>query len=204
MVHDLSFWSEPDWRRESTLSPVFVMAVFLCLIALAGIAYTSVVFSGKISRTYALGKLEAGNERIKRQAFKVKAARAELAMWRENRAALTELEAERVIWSRQLDALRRIIPDPVTLKLIACRLERVSVAAATPDTPPVPQRRYVVTMNGVAQGKEAYRAIPAFADRLQRDPEIGPYLYRATLKNMSGSPGDDETQFTIICEYQPL
>ncbi|MCF7854194.1 MAG: hypothetical protein K9N51_05295 [Candidatus Pacebacteria bacterium] len=207
MKHSLSFWEEPDWRRESTISPTFLGGILLCIMLLGGLAMASYVFTVRISRRAELERVKLENKQIAGQAERVKKRQETLQVWGGNLEQLHQLTARTMLWSRQLEALQSVVPMDITLTQLNITANEVQVdlpreKGAAPKQ--VSKTQYVLTLSGVARGERAQETITEFSDELPRNPEIGRQLINRELKNISGARGGKAKTFTIVCIYRPV
>lgn len=209
MRHDLSFIDQPDWRRESTVSPTFLAAIIFCLFLAAGIGGVFYAYSEKLGRSYRLSAVRSSNDAIAERAGQIAQYNEQLAVWEQNLAAVQELRDQRLLWSRQLHSLWNMVPDDIILTQLSITAHAVRDAPAgagrrgdaASQAPPRERLQYTMTITGVARGERAQEVITGFADRIPYDREIGRYLLSRELKNISGGADDEEKSFTIVCVY---
>ena len=216
MHHDLNFWSEPNWRRESTINPVFLMVIIFGLFAVAGFAVTTVVLSGRGAVKEQLAELQAQNAEIEQKAEVLRRYQTRMKTWQEYIALLEHLRAQRVLWSRQLEALQALVPETMTLRTLNLKGDRLTVELEEDEPPPKGkkkepktqmQMRYVLNISGIAEGARAQEIITEFSRQLSRDPVISRRLQSRELKNISGNvsrEGKSVHTFTIVCTYEPV
>jgi len=123
MAYDLNFWGEPDWARESGISPLFLMAVVVCLFGLAGAASASWAYHVRLSRQSELGELTRRCEKIAPEALAAKDHRRKAALWDKALMGLDERARAGMPWSAYLEELRRQVPDDIRFDTLAIRME---------------------------------------------------------------------------------
>jgi Tfp pilus assembly protein PilN len=210
MVHDLSFWEGPDWRRESTFSPNFLMGAILCLFAVVALGVTSYQFTTKLRLKGRLAALEGDNKRVVQRAERIRALKSKIEMWDGHMAALQKREDGRIVWSRQFEALWSLVPDDLVFNQLALNSTETTeevekkVGGRTAKIK-IPKVRYTLTITGMARGEDAQRTITTFSDRLPLHPVIARHLESRELKQISDArEGGDRKSFTIMCTYKPL
>ncbi len=208
MAHNLTFWSPPDWRRESTVSPVFVAVVVLSLFLVGTLAYASFVFTSKLSRQFELDQITAQNGEIAAQAGEVMEQQQKTKSWQDKVKLLRQESQLRVLWSRQLEALQELVPSNVTFSQMALRSEEMRITLPTrgPGGEKMEEikTRYILTITGVAFGDNQQKSITDFAEKLPQHPEIGRYVQNRELRNISAGDAEDGTRFTLVCTYIPI
>ena len=210
MEHNLSFWPELDWRRESTVSPIFLAVIILSIFLLIALAFTSYVFSSRLGTKSEYDRLVNDNARIAGKAQVVQNYKSRIAQWQTYLDALKEREENRIVWCRQFEALQALVPNEIVLSQLALRSARVkedpTTAGGTPvaGTEPKVVTRYTLTILGVAYGENAQRVISQFAESLAQQPEIGRYLENRELRDIRGGDAEAGTTFTIVCTYKPI
>jgi len=206
MNHNLSFWQEPDWRRESTVSPVFLSGVVIALALVGLLAYISFVFTGNMARRSDFNQIAGDNQQIAARSEAVKEQQKMINLWQNHLAALQNDAASTIVWSRQLEALQSMVPDDIVLSQLSLRSEEVRDESGprAPSAPKETKLRYVVTVIGAAFGEDAQRTITRFSEQLTFHPEIDRYLQNRELKNISDTSETAGTRFTMICTYKPM
>ena len=211
MQHDLNFWQEPDWKRESSISPVFLMMVVVALFVLVGGAAASWAFHGRLTLQNRLADLSARNARIEKEALAAKDHRRKSEMWDRVLKQLDKRVAENLRWSLQLRALQELVPDDIRFDTLAVRTEQVLEHVAVQGKPGRDELRlqYVMTINGRARGANAQKTIARFLENLAPGahplPDGGPSLSVAKephLNFISGADGSaTEKSFAIVCVF---
>jgi len=209
-MHNLSFWEEPDWRRESTLNPNFIMGVIIALFAIAGLGVVSFTYTSTVSLSGELSGMKVRNEEIASKAEKVKLQKERTRMWTEVLEKLENMRRKRLVLSRQLAALQAAVPSAIVLDSIGFHVVRVDAEMAPATTGAKENEtvlRYGMSVSGSASGDNAQAAIVAFANRLRpgADSVIGRRLLSSELKNISGGRGNQNTKsFRIECTYKAV
>jgi hypothetical protein len=210
MEHNLSFWSEPDWRRESTVSPIFLAVIILSMFLLVALAFTSYVFSSRLATKSDYDRLVSENNKIVAQARVIKGYKSRIKQWQVYLDELDEREKKTIVWCRQFEALQTLVPNQIVLSQLALRSERIKedpvIAGQVPTAGVVPKvkTRYTLTILGVAYGENAQRVISQFSESLTRQPEIDRYLENRELRDIRGGDPKTGTTFTIVCTYKPI
>lgn len=207
-MFDLNFWQEPDWRRESTINPNFLMVVIVTLVLiLAGwlITHTHRV---KGMATEELGDIEAQHAEIKETAEEIKEFRQLTSFWQSKLEELQEEEKRKIIVSRQLEALQQLVPSEIIIQSFRLNLNEVEVDNGSSDDEKEEKFQYRLDLTGTAGGENPQKIITDFAARLRpgSDNMIGRNLQSYELKQISGESGrgeGEEKKFTIECIYQP-
>lgn len=197
----------PDWRRESTLDPRFLMVVVIALFLIAGLGAVSFAYSAKSSAAKELAKVKANQTVIAEDAKELRAIRKQINLWNKALAKLEEKQRKRLILSRQLAELHRVIPDDVVLQGLEFHTEKVDRKVKTANGEQAGKVfRYAMSLSGSASGDDPQAAITLLANRLSpgRDSLIGRTLEDSDLKNMSGGiMGEDKMSFNIVGIYKP-
>jgi hypothetical protein len=204
MNHDLSFWEEPDWRRESTVSPVFLGIVVISLLLVSLLAYMSYIFTGNIGRRAELNRIAGENLKIADRAEEIKEEKKMVNLWQSHLDALKEQSAKAMVWSRQFEALQSMVPEEIVFSQLSLRSEEARDESGPRSKEKETKYRYVLTLIGTAFGPESQRAITRFSEQLVFHPEIDRYLQNRELKNISETSDTLGTRFTLICTYEPM
>jgi Tfp pilus assembly protein PilN len=210
MEHNLSFWREPDWRRESTVSPIFLAIIVLSMFVLVALAFTSYVFSSRLGTKSEYDRLINENAKIAARAKVVQDYKTRIAQWQSYLDELDARERNRIVWSRQFEALQSLVPNEIVLSQLALRSTRVkedpTTAGGVPAAGAEPKvvTRYTLTILGVAYGDNVQGIISRFAESLAQQPEIGRYLENRELRDIRGGDAETGTTFTIVCTYKPI
>ena len=206
-MHNISFWEEPDWRRESTLNPNFVMVVVAALFLVVGLGAVSFAYTSRHSVESELSGLQSQNSEIESLAENLRKQQQRRNEWRRVLDKLETKRDKRLLISRQLEALHRAVPPEIVLEGLEIRAESVEVPGAE-GKKEKEALRYVMSLSGVASGPRAQAAITGFANRLRpgADSVIGARLLSSELKNISGGRnlGETNKNFTIVCTYKPV
>jgi len=212
---DVNFWEVPDWRRESTLDPRFVVFVAACLLTAAMLALLSVEFRRSMVLRSKILEVQARNERIQKDADLVRKMRADLQLWDSILEALEYKHRTRILWCRHLAAIARIVPPAVFLESLNLRSRVVEEEEETVDPKTkkkikriVPRLYCELAIRAVAVGENAAETATTFSRAFVADSEIGPLLESAHLEGVVAATGTDlpagAQRFTILCEYKPL
>lgn len=218
-MHNLSFWDEPDWRRESTLNPNFLMGVVIALFLIAALAVASIAYSSSSSLEGRLSALQAQNQRIADQAQEVRTQKEKLNLWNEVLARLEQMERQRFVISRQLEALYEAVAQSpeIQFETLEMHIETVQVEGAegkgngqgNGKGQKETKVRYAMSLNGFATGEGAQQIITEFWKRLrpgggEADSVIRRLMGNTELKGITGVGDENVKNFSIVCTYKPI
>jgi hypothetical protein len=112
-MNELSFWEVPDWGRESSLNPNFVMAVIILLFVVIGIGIYSMAYRKIVPLKEQEKTLKSALKDEKAFVDGIKKLEALETTWSEK---LELLEDHRVplYWSRQLQAYQDVIANDIS------------------------------------------------------------------------------------------
>ncbi len=194
-MHNLSFWEVPDWQRESTFSPIFIIFATVAAFFLVAAALTSLTWREKKASQATLFLLQKDNELIADKALDASRQKAALATWQKVLANAREIELRRLPWSRQLEALQGVFPDEVIVQDLSVNRRRMPPLAG--DKVLLPRWSYSLTMNAIADGDNAMQILNDLMDRIKRDPLLSNWQ-SLELRNIQ-SRGRSQS-FTIVCQ----
>lgn len=215
-MHDLSFWQEPDWKRESTLNPNFLMAVIIALFIVAGIAMTTFANRARSQTSETLNNLKSQLETIKPTADELKAMQADIALWQGHLDTLSGNPDGTILWSRQLESLQRLVPPAIRLNKLEIRAEQVreklpaDSAAGRPMPVILIKTVYHLRLQGEAIGKDAQGIITDFAQAIASDSVIGDRLKNYEVQNITELRSSSENEeslgksFVFSCAYKEM
>ena len=220
MQYDVNFWTEPDWRRESTISPLFLMFIVLSVFVLIGLTLTSITLGARANANADLKRLQAARDEIKDEAEQVRKQRKQARSWQAKHDMLQRLADRRIVWSRQLEALQAMVPPRMVFVSLACTADRVMATELGLATGRGAKRdssgkkeeeqvalRYTLTINGRVRGENAQETVTSFSRQLRGNAVTGSELESRELKNLSGETtkeGTPASTFTIVCKYKPV
>jgi len=201
MKYNITFCEEPSWQAESTISPKFLAVAGVCVVLILAFAFYS-FFSSKLqSGVTELAQVEQKNKNNKNLAFRISEVRKIATSWKQAYEKLLDHEEKRIIFSRQLDELRRVIKGNMYLDGISfTNSEKLDVKKKMLET------TYSLKLSGVVYN-EYYNVASAFSNELKSDSYFSKWF-----KSVSYSPGEelDKTKskpgqkFTIIYLYEPI
>ncbi len=215
-MHNLSFWQEPDWKRESTLNPNFLMAVIIALFVVASIAMTTFANRSRSHTLESLDNLKTQLESIKTAADELKAMQADIALWQGHLDTISGNSNESILWSRQLEALQRLVPAEIRLTNLEIRAEQVreklpaDSAAGRPMPVVLIKTVYHLRLQGEALGQDAQATITDFAQKIASDNVIGDRLKHYEVQNISEMRSSSENipspgkTFVFSCVFKEL
>ncbi len=229
-MYDVSFWEPPDWRKESSFDPLFLAVVGASLVLLAMLAWFSWNFQTRLTLKGRILTMTAANDRIAKQADRVRAMRRELETWKRTAAALEWKHRARILWCRQLAAFQRTVPDAILLSNFnyTSRVESVPITAlgvgngsaaekagSNRKSRRKPQLVPVITgqviLSGIGFGRDAAEAINRFSRSLQLDSELKNWISKAEILDVGPAQtsgmlegGDGAKAFTLECDYKPI
>jgi len=220
MRYDLNFWEEPNWRRESSVDPLFAVLVGGCLFILLALVLTAWLMVGLQVRKSELGVLELEVEEDTEAVEEVHRQMDCMRVWREALAEVDVRRRKRVVWSRQLNALQSLVPDAIVLRRLSLSCTEVEeddkkASAAKSRSgkgkkPPTMLSNYELRIQGVAHATNAEALIATFSRVLPEHPELAPHLDTVELTSVTPDrkhrpgEGDPGKEFMIVCRYKPI
>ncbi len=228
MRYDLNFWEPPDWKRESSIDPRFLVAVGMSLVLLALLAAWSLSHASLLAKKGELMRLTLANAKIRNAAQEVTRKSECLGRWQFVDAQVRHKPLVRMPWSRMLAAITEVIPDTVTIQDMTVKSQALRVEVgeapaprgATTAAASTPARaggrrpkaelhlQYELTLGGTARGENADDVVSRFSRELKLHPGIAPWLDQAELRSLqpeSPRPGEAPAKhFTIVCSYKSL
>jgi hypothetical protein len=230
MPYNLSFWSTPDWRRESSTDPKFLAAMGAALVVLAGLTALSWGYQGLQGKRRELATVTAQNKKIIEKAQDIERQIACSRRWQEILGKLECKGRARILCCRQLAALQALVPEAMVLQEVSFRSQRTEMVtpvkpaaealpekegessskrrAAPPKVTKTPIIQCEMTVKGVVRGNEAEKTVTGFSRALERDAEIGPTLDYVKLRSVTPELGAEEKvpgkQFVILCRFKPV
>ncbi len=218
MTYNINFWSVPDWNRESSINPNFLMAVIVALFILVSFSWYTVVEGRKRHFESEKQTLTQEVSGLAPQADRLAELKEKTALWEEALSLLRRKGEQRIFWSRQLAGLQQLVPDHIVLTSLSIRdqTRRVEVPAAesmtrshTGETQEIVEFRTVYTLHleAVAEGENAEKKITDFARTIGNSRIIGELLTSYDIQNISQSEEREEdgktiTPFYLTFEYQ--
>lgn len=200
MRFDLSFWDEPNWTRESTLSPFFIMTAIAATFLVAGIALAAgAARELSVSRAQ-LEALNQQNNGLKASAAKAAKMKAQIDRWDKVLKTFDGLATKNLLWSCQLEALQKSVPDDVTLETMTVSGSRKGDTTDNTGKLTLPAWQYSLVMTCLAVGENPQESINTFLDNLSHDPLLSTLMtpeLRETVTRADGSK-----KFKLICTYQ--
>lgn len=225
MQYDLNFWPEPDWQRESSVDPYFLLVLFLALLMVVCVGLAAWNAMGIQHRRGELLALEIHIGKTARAAAEVQRQLDCLALWDQVTRRLEACASGRPVLCRQLAAIQSLVPEAVTLTRLSLDSVDSRAEGARPATPApgegaetrvrAPkenvQTRYVMTITGVARGANAEQVITEFSRAIPMHADLRPLLSTVELTSVvteSRMSGRDEAagpgkEFVIVCRYKP-
>ena len=221
MQIELNFWNEPDWKRESTINPRFlaVAGLFFVIVILLGLF--SWAWSMKQVREDTLNQLRLVNQQHMGAIREIERQQECIRFWRKVRRNLEVRGDKRIVWSQQLAALQRRVPERILLSKLHLRSSRREAvddqsrqaSRSSGETPaptrPIYETRYQLTIRGRAYAENADKVIREFSRSLPRDPVLGAAVETVQLTDVAVESTAEETdvpvkKFTIVCRYKPI
>jgi Tfp pilus assembly protein PilN len=223
MAFDLNFWPEPDWQRESSVDPYFLLLLFLALLLSACVGAAAWGALAIQSRRGDLLRIEIAIGKMRRDAQEVQRQIDCVTLWEQNRRRLESGADSRFVWCRQLAAIQALVPESVTLTRLAVDSTevRADLAPAEPGSAEGGSRpagrasrdstvtRFVMTLAGVARGDNPETIITEFSRAIPAHPELRPLLSTVELTSVvtESRVGAGETpgkEFVVLCRYKPV
>ncbi len=222
MKHDINFWPPPDWSRESSLSPDFLMAVMVAIaIVLSFLFYTLAENRRRQTESERL-HIEVQVQNMAPQVERLTAMERESKQWGAMLDKLAERAEARIFWSRQLEALQKLTPPDIVLSSISVRDESIPIEVEPPPEArqrgrrPTPSFRYEtgysleITAIYIGDSIEHEKSISAFADRIGNSQAVGRYLDSYGTRNIRDLAGTESElfpggkSFVFTCTYQAI
>jgi len=205
-MYDLSFWERPDWQRESTINPTFLMTVAIALCLLIGFAAVSMSYQSLASVKEDLKSAKAGSQGLTAKAQRLKELQKQSNTWEKKLEKLETEKNRKIVISRQLEALQKLVPDDIILDSLNLNLKTIEEKIKKGNAKKVKINfQYEMTLSGVAGGKMPQAVITEFAGKLRPGAPnpIGERLKSSELKQISGgSRGQEDAKtFDIACIY---
>lgn len=204
----LNFWQEPDWRRESTINPNFLMVVMvaLCLIVAGWLVSSS--YRLKNVTTDKLRNIRSEHAEVKDTAEKIQELRQLSSFWQSKQEELEDAKKRKLIMSRQLETLQSLVPPEIVLQSLRINLNIIeNEDRGSGGKEGEEKLQYRLDLAGTAGGDNPQLVITDFAGRLRpgSDNIIGRSLKSYELKQISGRGGEEEGEksFNVECVFQP-
>lgn len=216
MQYDLNAWQTPDWRRESSLDPRFLIGVCCCLVLLAMLAVASWRFRQLTALGTRINSFGAKHNKIEAAAAEVSRQRACVQNWERILRGLQHKNRVRPLFCLQWAALQKLLPDSLTFSAVAFSSQQTQIVpenAPKPKGGGRPKRIAVIvgelTLRGFATGPSASDSIAKFSRAIEQDSTLGPLLETARLDAVASAVGNADSaagqkSFTIFCTYKPI
>ncbi len=218
MEYNINFWHPPNWQRESSINPKFVMVVIISIFLILSFSLYSIIENQRNSSAKELAILQEQVEQLKPQVEHLEHLKRETDRWTGMLNKLNEKSKHRIFWSRQLEALQQLTPDSITLGNLNVRNEILRIETPVPRTgqgpPPPPKIEYKTVyhlhIDAIAHGQNINQEIADFAESIGHSKIIGEKLQGYEIRNISEYSGPDrelypEAQsFVLNCTYKPL
>lgn len=121
-MNELSFWEVPDWGRESSLNPNFVMAVIILLFIVIGIGIYSMAYRKIVPLKEQENTLKSALKDEKAFIDGIKKLEALETTWNEKLELLDNHQVP-LYWSRQLQAYQDVIANDISEVLMISSMD---------------------------------------------------------------------------------
>lgn len=220
-MHDLNFWMEPDWKRESTLNPNFLMTVIIALFVVAGVGLATFANRAKAAAEDTLNQVNAQLQSVQHTASTLKQMQSEIVLWQGHLETLKGDTGETIFWSRQLEEIQALTPPEIQLNNLEIRGESVreklpaNTAAGRPQPVIVTRTVYHLRIRGEARVEVGATSNPQaiitqFADTIAANPVIGDRLKHYEIQNITelrsneNDTGPVGRSFVFSCSYKEM
>ena len=216
MQYDLNAWQTPDWRRESSLDPRFLIGVCCCLVLVGMLALISWRFRHLSALGARIGSVESKYGKIEAKAAEVNRQRACVLNWERILRGLRYKNRVRPLFCLQWAALQRLIPDSLTFSSVAFSSQQTQIVPEDGEKTSKegrPKRITVIvselTLQGFARGPSASEDIAKFSRAIEQDPTWKSLLETARLDAVASAVNSanstaGQKSFTIFCTYKPI
>ncbi|MFW5893769.1 MAG: hypothetical protein ACOCUY_01375 [Verrucomicrobiota bacterium] len=205
MKYSITFWPPPNWQREGSLNPKFLAAVgavafFLVMLGVVGglKADLAMAESERSSLEFKLDDIAPDVEEVRRQ-------RGCTRFWEGALEAVEGITGNRILWSRQLEALARTIPESMVLSRINAQSSSETLPQDA-DSSKLERTgtRYNLQLEGEVQHARASSIIGQFSDEAQEAPGFAGLIEKIELSRESPldfkkGPGKE---FSLTVIYQ--
>lgn len=207
MQYNLSFWDEPNWKKESSIDPVFLISA--CAVALAVTAFGVWNWRAGINRSLEseLNGLNAENAKLTPAYEKITAKQEELKKWEDILLEFKAIEEQRIVWSQQLQAIQGAIPETMILNKILIDAKSIIKKPKDPKKAKLGAESvkslYTLTLTGSCKEdvdlREAKQLILSFVEYLPKASGLENYISKAEYDSSSSG-----RSFQINCDYYPV
>lgn len=184
-MDELSFWKVPDWKKESSLNPNFLMVVIAALFVLSGVTVCSFAYRAHLPVKEDVDELEKKISSREDKVSEVKRFKkhnqqivAKLKSLKENRKA--------IVWSPQLASFARNLPENIVFRRLTIKAERMTVERTiTVDgkkqSQQISKTRYRFRITGRSRGDNGREDLTAFSQKIQDSPPMGKILQKVEI-----------------------
>lgn len=210
MRYDVSFWQSPDWQRESSMNPTFLVFIGLVGLTLVVLAVVGGLKSKLQAVKTEMTRLEIKGDESAGAIAEIQRQKACIRRWSEALKSLENINRNRLLWSRQLESFALSIPEDMRLSVLTIRNVEVPLEPEEGSTAGKAATRYgtqyEMAFQGQVLGEQAGAIIRAFSRDIREAPGLGMYLERIRLSGETPL-GDQEVagkSFVLNGWYRPL
>ncbi len=219
MKYDINFWPMPDWQRESSINPNFIMAVVIALLVVISIMHFTMAANQRRSTAANLADVRAQAESIGSEVELLQAMSEETELWGRKMELLDRKATRRIFWSRQMAALQQLTPDSVIFTNLAVRGQPLQVEIPAPPPPRGAPRRpptierytvYNLHITAIATGEQSGRTITDYVNNIGNSQIVGEKLESYEIRNIREASGimgqlyPDAKSFVLHCTYERI
>ena len=198
-LYNLSFWEAPNWQRESTFAPHFLLGVVVAASLLVGVALTSFSYRDKATVEVETKALQSGIESIDPRVKELLQLQRTLRLWETALKDFDDHTRARLSWSPQLAALQKLVPEHILFRSLSITCRTVDADLETAGT--TTQQKYSLSINATAGGDDPQQTINLFLDKLQNNPVLGSFQ-TPHLSDTVRREGE-RIVFSVVLEYEP-
>lgn len=171
MRYAITFWTQPDWQKESSVNPNFLIGAGAVAVLLIALGILGSLMAELESTRTELSRTEHKLEQSKGDVEEIRRQRACTRFWREALNTMNGIHRNRILWSRQLETLAFSVPESMTLAVLSVRALDDLVPTDNPDdTVRWYGTRYEVRFQGRVEDERASAIIRRFSQELPTVP----------------------------------
>lgn len=207
MRYVITFWAPPNWQRESSINPNFLVGIAALAFLLLGVAILAILNTNLENQIGKQLKLERALEEDETAVSEVRRQLACLRFWKHATTRLETFHKQRILWSRQLETLALTVPETMTLTMLSSRGTQQPLPARGES-----QRiiyfglQYMVRFQGEVIGEDAGAIIRHFSQQFASVPGFKGVLEKVELREQV--PLSNETipgkQFRLRAWYRTI